>query len=109
MCRSRRWRSNSRRYGIDTGEQGSPSSAVIASEAKQSILSFFFAPRDGLLRKACHRARISATRWLAKTVLASHPALQRLADLVEHLGILDRRRHGPGIAVGDLLDGAPQD
>src|SRR5258706_12387003 len=38
-----------------------------------------------------------------------HPALQRLADFVEHLGILDRGRHGPGFAVGDLLDGAAQD
>jgi hypothetical protein len=39
---------------------------VIASEAKQSIL-----PRkerkNGLLRGACHRARIRATRWLAMT------------------------------------------
>jgi len=24
-------------------------------------------PRDGLLREACHRARIRATRWLAVT------------------------------------------
>ena len=29
-------------------------------------------PRDGLLREACHRARIRATRWLAMTAL-SHP------------------------------------
>ncbi len=28
----------------------------------------FFAQRDGLLRGACHRARIRATRWLAMTV-----------------------------------------
>jgi hypothetical protein len=36
------------------------------SEAtKQSILSF--ARRNGLLRGACHRARIRATRWLAMT------------------------------------------
>ena len=27
------------------------------------------APRDGLLRGACHRARIRATRWLAMTLL----------------------------------------
>ena len=39
--------------------------AVIASEAKQSILASL---RDGLLRGACHRARIRATRWLAMTV-----------------------------------------
>src|SRR5450756_2652018 len=28
----------------------------------------FFKPRYGLLRGACHRARIRATRWLAMTV-----------------------------------------
>jgi hypothetical protein len=26
-------------------------------------------PRDGLLRGACHRARIRATRWLAMTIV----------------------------------------
>ena len=31
------------------------------------------------------------------------------ADLVEHLGIFDRRGHGPGVAVCNLLDGAAQD
>src|SRR5260370_31348673 len=34
---------------------------------KQSILSF--RGGNGLLRGACHRARIRATRWLAMTVL----------------------------------------
>src|SRR5260370_34667069 len=29
----------------------------------------FFSWRDGLLRGACHRARIRATRWLAMTVV----------------------------------------
>ena len=33
----------------------------------------------------------------------SQPALQRIADLIQHLGILNGRRHGPGVAVGDLL------
>jgi hypothetical protein len=33
---------------------------------KQSILS---SRQDGLLRGACHRARIRATRWLAMTLL----------------------------------------
>jgi len=40
---------------------------VIASAAKQSILSLW---RNGLLRGACHRARIRATRWLAMTARA---------------------------------------
>src|SRR5882757_9825900 len=35
--------------------------------------------------------------------------LECIPDLVEHLGVLDRGRHGPGLAVGDLLDGAAQD
>src|SRR5438552_16712355 len=33
-------------------------------ERSEAIHSSFFAPRDGLLRGACHRARIRATRWL---------------------------------------------
>jgi hypothetical protein len=37
------------------------------SESDEAIHSFF-APRNGLLRGACHRARIRATRWLAMTV-----------------------------------------
>jgi hypothetical protein len=42
-------------------------STVIASEAKQSMLA---AVRlDGLLRGACHRARIRATRWPAMTAV----------------------------------------
>src|SRR3982074_1356233 len=33
----------------------------------EAILLSFFARQDGLLRGACHRARIRATRWLAMT------------------------------------------
>src|SRR5690242_8228036 len=41
--------------------------------------------------------------------LCSHPLLlQRPADLIQNLGVLDGRRHGPGLAVGDLLDGAAE-
>src|SRR5215470_16868876 len=36
-------------------------------------------------------------------------ALQRSADLVQDQRIVNRRRHGPGLAVGDLLHGAAQD
>src|SRR6185437_13165911 len=42
-------------------------------------------------------------------LLPLRPALQRLADLVQHLGVLYGRGHGPGFTVGDLLDGAAQD
>jgi len=48
---------------------------------KQSILAFFCGGY-GLLRGACHRARISATRWLAMTDLARRifpPAFARNA------------------------------
>src|SRR6478735_9690300 len=50
-----------------------------ASATKQSI---FPARRCGLLRGACHRARIRATRWLSMTgerpLLASRPEFQAL-------------------------------
>src|SRR5207237_9111479 len=46
---------------------GARTLVIARSEAtKQSI---FLSRRDGLLRGACHRARIRATRWLAMTVL----------------------------------------
>jgi hypothetical protein len=38
-------------------------------ERSEAIHSFFMW-RDGLLRGACHRARVRATRWLAMTLLA---------------------------------------
>jgi hypothetical protein len=45
-------------------------SAVIArSEATKQSSFFNFRKEAGLLRGACHRARIRATRWLAMTVL----------------------------------------
>src|SRR5664279_5345392 len=47
------------------GENADSYLAVIASEAKQSIL--FCRCENGLLRGACHRARVRATRWLAMT------------------------------------------
>src|SRR5258706_9813676 len=40
---------------------------MINSAKKQS--SFLLCGADGLLRGACHRARIRATRWLAMTVI----------------------------------------
>jgi hypothetical protein len=36
-------------------------------QGDEAIHSFFFVRRNGLLRGACHRARIRATRWLAMT------------------------------------------
>jgi hypothetical protein len=37
-------------------------------ERSDEAIHSFFARRHGLLRGACHRARIRATRWLAMTV-----------------------------------------
>jgi hypothetical protein len=35
--------------------------------------------------------------------------LQRTPDLIQNRRVIDRRRHLPVVAVGDLLDGAAQD
>jgi hypothetical protein len=43
--------------------------SVCAREQSDEAIHSFFARRDGLLRGACHRARIRATRWLAMTGL----------------------------------------
>jgi hypothetical protein len=37
-------------------------------EQRDEAIHSFLARRDGLLRGACHRARIRATRWLAMAV-----------------------------------------
>jgi hypothetical protein len=37
-------------------------------ERSDEAIHASFMPRHGLLRGACHRARIRATRWLAMTV-----------------------------------------
>ena len=41
---------------------------VCARERSDEAIHSVFARRNGLLRGACHRARIRATRWLAMTV-----------------------------------------
>jgi hypothetical protein len=38
-------------------------------ERSDEAIHTFFARQDGLLREACHRARVRATRWLAMTGL----------------------------------------
>ena len=48
---------------------------VIASGAKQSIFDVAM-PSHGLLRGACHRARMRATRWLAMTSMRTSPRLR---------------------------------
>jgi hypothetical protein len=45
--------------------------AVIARSVSDEAIHL---PNDGLLRGACHRARIRATRWLAMIVVRGVPA-----------------------------------
>src|SRR5882757_7621232 len=80
---------------------------VIASEAKQSMARH--TRRDGLLRGACHRARIRATRWLAMTAetvgltpLHLQPAIQRRGRRrTNALGRRRRTRRG-GLAIPEI-------
>jgi hypothetical protein len=59
-------------YALSTSLRGALLSAEArlrakADATKQSIFSLLC--QNGLLRGACHRARIRATRWLAMTML----------------------------------------
>src|SRR5450756_1530408 len=53
----------------------------------------FFMPRYGLLRGACHRARIRATRWLAMTV-----------ELFE-IELNNKHARRPGLEPGPITTG----
>jgi len=55
---------------------------------------------DGYVRDREVKARLGCSDALT---------LNSLANLVEHLGVLDGGRHGPGLVVGDLLDRAAKD
>src|SRR4029453_150409 len=57
-------------------------------------------PRGERARKAPAPALASCSETLV---------LQCGTDLLENQRIIDRGRHGPGLAVGDLLHGAAQD
>src|SRR5258705_13881680 len=46
---------------------------VIARSSCDEAIHSFFTRRNGLLRGACHRARIRATRWLAMTKREAGP------------------------------------
>src|SRR5712671_6906546 len=61
---------------------------------------FFFRHKAGLLRGACHRARIRATRWLAMTVLSfSLQARSSGCDLCQRR--VERRRRTRQILEGE--------
>ena len=51
--------------------------SVIARSGSDEAIQLTM-PHYGLLRRACHRARIRATRWLAMTVYCVIAALGRL-------------------------------
>src|SRR6202043_1251206 len=70
----------------DAGAYGLIPSLRGALATKQSILSLLV--DNGLLRGACHRARIRATRWLAMTVWLFenrrrwlHPVIGRASEI----------------------------
>jgi hypothetical protein len=44
-------------------------SSTIEGGSNPFFLNELAKPRDGLLRGACHRARVRATRWLAMTIV----------------------------------------
>src|SRR6516225_9062467 len=74
------------------------------SAAAQSAASAISSGRITRMRRSCAPV-ISLIGPSSSQTLA----LQRGADLLQDRGIVDRRRHGPGLAVGDLLHGAAQD
>src|SRR3954454_24437516 len=55
--------------GKSCRENANARPAVIARSACDEAIHLSAVPRDGLLRGACHRARIRATRWLAMTAI----------------------------------------
>src|SRR5690606_38528641 len=55
-------------------------------------------------------AHPSKDRWdVTWSGLADARAIQDLCDFVENCRVVDRRRHPPGLAVGNLAHGAPKD
>src|SRR5258708_32030662 len=58
---------------------------VIARSPCDEAIHSFFSRRDGLLRGACHRARIRATRWLAMTVVNSSDQTEKPRSMTTYL------------------------
>src|SRR5438094_9484955 len=73
------------------------------SAAAQSSAMAISSGRMARMRSSLAQV-ISVRRPLCPKALA----LQRGADLLENRGIVDGRRHGPGLAVSDFLHGAAQ-
>src|SRR5689334_16948587 len=62
---------NLAKFGRNASRECKTVSSVIARSPCDEAIHPFVMPRYGLLRGACHRARIRATRWLAMTGKAS--------------------------------------
>src|SRR5258706_5255357 len=77
---------------------------MINSATKQSILSLW---QRGLLRGACHRARIRTTRWLAmtpksKTCFSTHQGISMSANNALHIAVLAGDGIGPEVMAPAL-------
>src|SRR5947209_6023762 len=86
-------------------------SAVIASEviASEVIASEVIARSETTKQSILLLRRENWFAGARNDEQDSHPALQRISDFVQHLGVFDGRGHRPRFAIGDLLDGAAQD
>src|SRR4030081_1945033 len=71
------------------------------SEATKQSTLLFCGANHGLLRGACHRARIRATRWLAMTVLATELAVCKLNPDTGPLPQQNRVRAVPRLGAVD--------
>jgi hypothetical protein len=63
-------------------------------ERSDEAIHTFFARRDGLLRGACHRTRIRATRWLAMTTTNGLRLFDNRIGSLQGVIHLDRTRTG---------------
>src|SRR6516165_438066 len=100
-----------------------PSTSPTRNPSRSTVAKLAASPRPGFQPSPAAQSTASAIssgritrmrRSLAQVIsawsrLSAQPlSLQRGADLIEDCGIVDRGRHGPGLAIGDLLHGAAQ-
>src|SRR5882757_4485110 len=63
---------------------GSSNSSLREAQRRSNPFFLVAAKQDGLLREACHRARIRATRWLAMTRVVRGRCASTLVQLGKH-------------------------
>src|SRR5262249_59763599 len=103
---------------------GAPSSSPMRKPSGSTVAKQAASARPGFHPSAAAQSAASAISWgritrmrrsCAYVISLAGPsspqtlALERGADLLQDHRIVDRRRHGPGLGVGDLLHGAAQD